>query len=181
MKERAKAALTSLQRNAYAMSMLRSRLESRINLILNENSGDKSENYQELTNILELVKCGEMILNDMSVKIESARFLQEFILIIDAAAASVSEIKNDIVHILPMAETALQEIHDAIAKVSLGTPSELRQEFEQAILAEISASVVEEGEKSNALFERLNMTVQTHAEVSTLPDEKIEDPEGITI
>src|SRR5215211_5354747 len=77
------------------MGMLRSRLESRINFILNENGGN-TEGYQELARVLELVKNGEMILNEMSEKVESARFLEEFIMIIDSAASSVSEIKGDV-------------------------------------------------------------------------------------
>ncbi|HEX2614898.1 MAG TPA: hypothetical protein VHL10_05345, partial [Nitrososphaera sp.] len=82
IKERASAALASLQRNAYAMSMLRSRLESRADFLLKEDGSD-SGSYKELSRVLELVKNGELILNEMSEKIESARFLEEFIMIMD--------------------------------------------------------------------------------------------------
>ena len=69
IRERATVALANLQRNAYAMSMLRNRLESRINFILTENAGKAGE-YQEMTGVLELVKNSELILNELSGKID---------------------------------------------------------------------------------------------------------------
>src|SRR5688500_9840515 len=139
MKERANAALASLQRNAYAMGMLRSRLESRINYALNQKGAD----CQELGRVLELVKNGEMILHEMSEKIESARFLEEFAVIMDSAASSVSDIKDDLERMVPAAEAALEEMHEAISKVSTGIPAELRQEIEPGILAEVAAAIAE--------------------------------------
>ncbi|MEW6605323.1 MAG: hypothetical protein AB1351_11640, partial [Thermoproteota archaeon] len=133
LKERANATLSNLQRNAYAMGMLRSRLESRINYALSQKQGD----CQELTRVLELVKNGELILHEMSEKIESARFLEEFVMIMDSAASSVSDIKGDLEQIMPTAEAALEEIHDAISKVSTGLASEIRREMDPAILAEV--------------------------------------------
>jgi hypothetical protein len=139
IKERANAALASLQRNAYAMGMLRSRLESRINFTLNEKGNTDSR--QELARVLELVKNGELILHEMFEKIESARFLEEFVMIMDCAASSVSEIKSDLEQMVPAAEAALEEMHDVISKVSSGLPAELRQEIEPAILAEVTAAI----------------------------------------
>ena len=171
VKERANAALASLQRNAYAMGMLRSRLESRINFILNENGG-KTEGYQELARVLELVKNGEMILNEMLEKVESARFLEEFIMIIDSAASSVSEIKGDLEQLVPMAEAALSEMHDAISRVSAGMMSpELRHEIEPAILAEASAAIA--ATSSAATVEAKN------EETESDPNE--EEPEGVAV
>jgi hypothetical protein len=116
MKDRANAALGNLQRKAYAMSLLRSRIESRINFVLS--SGGKPEGVQELTRLLELVRNGELILKEMSDKVESARFLEEFVQIINGAAESVNEIKDDVEELVPMAEAALSEMHGAISHVS---------------------------------------------------------------
>jgi hypothetical protein len=149
IKEKANAALASLQRNAYAMGMLRSRLESRINFALNEKKGGSAESCQELTRVLELVKNGELILHEMSEKIESARFLEEFVMIMDSAASSVSEIKDDIEQMVPVAEAALEEMHDAISKVSSGLPADLRQEIEPAILAEAAAAAIVAGNNNS--------------------------------
>lgn len=121
------------------MGMLRSRLESRINFIHNESG--RTEGYQELSRVLELVKNGELILHEMSEKIESARFLEEFVVIMDSAASSVSEIKGDLEQMVPAAEAALEEMHDAISKISTGLPAELRQEIEPGILAEVTAAI----------------------------------------
>jgi hypothetical protein len=136
MKERANAALASLQRNAYAMGILRSKLESRINFALNQKGG--AEGCSELTRVLELVKNGEMILHEMSEKIETARFLEEFAVIMDSAASSVRDIKEDLGQMVPAAEAALEEIHDAISRVSMGLPEEL---IEPGILAEVTAAM----------------------------------------
>ena len=136
MKERANAALASLQRNAYAMGILRSKLESRINFALNQKGG--AESRPELTRVLELVKNGEMILHEMSEKIETARFFEEFAVIMDSAASSVRDIKEDLGQMVPAAEAALEEIHDAISRVSTGLPEEL---IEPGILAEVTAAM----------------------------------------
>src|SRR5262245_1736644 len=109
------------------MSILRSKLESRINLALNEKGNH--DGRQELDRILELVKNDEMILQEMSQKIESARFLEEFVLIMDSAASSVSSVKSDLEQIVPAAEAALEQMHDAISSVSSGLSAELKQEI----------------------------------------------------
>jgi hypothetical protein len=139
IKERANAALASLQRNAYAMGMLRSRLESRITLTLNEKGN--TNGCEELTRVLELVKNGELILHEMSEKIESFSFLEEFVTIMDSAASSVSMIKTDLEQMMPAAEAALEEMHDAISKISTGLQEELRKGMEPAILAEVTAAI----------------------------------------
>lgn len=140
VKERANAALASLQRNAYALSTLRSRLESRINFVIGNGGANSSESSRELTKVLQLVKASEIILNEMSEKIESARFLEEFILIIDSAAASVRDIKSDVEGLVPMAEAALSEMHDAIARISMGATQQ-PEKCDPAILAQISATL----------------------------------------
>lgn len=140
LRERATVALANLQRNAYAMGMLRAKIESRMNFILKGSSADE---YQELARVLELVKNGELILNELSGKVEAARFLEEFVAIIDGAAESVSEIKGDVEHLVPLAETAIAEMHDALSKISGGlyTPEpDLPQvEVQKMIIAEATA------------------------------------------
>ncbi|AFU57508.1 MAG: hypothetical protein QXX64_02110 [Nitrososphaera sp.] len=173
IKERANAALASLQRNAYAMGMLRSRLESRINFTLNEKGS--TESCQELTRVLELVKNGEMILHEMSEKIESARFLEEFVMIMDSAASSVSEIKDDIEQMMPAAEAALEEMHDAISKVSSGLPADLRQEIEPAILAEAVAAIAA-GNASAAVIEAKE---EKEEKTAAVPEQEEEEPESV--
>lgn len=176
MKERASAALASLQRNAYAMSMLRSRLESRADFLLKEDGGDSGA-YKELSRVLELVKNGELILNEMSEKIESARFMEEFIMIMDSAAESVSGIKDDMEQLVPVAEAALEEMQDAIAKVSVGIPAELRQEMEPEILAQVSAAIA--SEKATAALAAAS--VEAKRQAPALVEEKVEEPEGVAI
>jgi hypothetical protein len=159
IKERANAALASLQQNSYAMSMLRFSLESRINFIVNDKGN--SEGYQELTRVLELVKNGELMLNMISERIESARYLDEFIMIIDNAALSISDIRNDLEQIVPAAEAALSEMHDAIAEVSTGLLLDLKQEIKPAVLAEVSATAVAASKPNTATVDQKEATTLT--------------------
>lgn len=139
MKDRASASLANLQRKAYAMSMLRSRIESRIDIILQ--NGGNAGNTGELNRLLDLVKNGEQILKEVSDRVESARFLEEFVHIINGAAESVNEIKGDVEELVPMAEAALVQMHDAIAQISVVVVPESREEIDPSILAQISAEV----------------------------------------
>lgn len=152
------------------MGILRSRLESRINFVLKESSG-KPDGYQELNRVLELVKNGELILHEMSQKIESARFLEEFVMIMDSAASSVSEIKDDIEQMMPAAEAALEEMHDAISKISTGLTEGLRKEIEPAILAELTAAIAADSYNAIADIEM--------KEDALLLKEKEEEPEPV--
>ena len=63
------------------MNILRSHLESPINFIVS-NKG-KTEHYQELAWMLELVEKGQFILNVISDRIEPVRYLDEFITILN--------------------------------------------------------------------------------------------------
>ncbi|MGI0012318.1 MAG: hypothetical protein ACREBU_02585 [Nitrososphaera sp.] len=141
VKERANAALSSLQRSAQALSMLRSRLESRIGSVARTAN---KESCQELIRVLELVKSGELILGEMSEKLESARFLEDFIRIMDDAAKSFREIESDVQELAPMAEAALSEMHDAITSVSIGMMPEQKQLIDPTILEQAS-SVIQPG------------------------------------
>ncbi len=159
------------------MGMLRSRLESRINFALNEKKGGSAESCQELTRVLELVKNGELILHEMSEKIESARFLEEFVMIMDSAASSVSEIKDDIEQMVPVAEAALEEMHDAISKVSSGLPADLRQEIEPAILAEAAAAAIVAGNNNNSTTRATAAVAETKKEEEEAALAQIEEEE----
>lgn len=144
LRERAAVALASLERNAYAMGMLRGRIESRASFVL-KSQGNNSDEYQELARVLELVKNGELILNELSGKMEAARFLEEFVMIINGAAESVSAVKGDMEHLVPLAENALAEMHDAISKISGGLytpdPEPAQIDMQNRILAEATAAI----------------------------------------
>lgn len=134
-------ALASIQRNAYAMSLLRSRLESRV-------GGSTGDSRQELARVLELVKNGEVILTEMSGKMEAAKYLEEFITIIDSAAGSVGEIRDDVEKMVPLAEDALAEIHQAVSRISGGNyPGAPPTNVElQRLIMEEAAQAVKEAE-----------------------------------
>ncbi|NWG37504.1 hypothetical protein [Nitrososphaera sp.] len=161
LRERAQLALASIQRNAYAMSVLRARLESRV-------GASNGDSRQELERVLELVKNGEVILNEMSGKMEAAKYLEEFITIIDSAAGSVGEIRDDIEKMVPIAESALAEIHEAVAKISGG-------EYPGAppTSQELQKLIMEEAENAAKAAEA-KMPVPPAAEAAAEPEQERE-------
>jgi len=112
------------------------------------------------------VKNGEMILHEMLEKIESARYLEEFAVIMNSAASSVQEIKEDLEQMVPAAEAALEEMHDAISRASTGIPTEL---IEPGIFAEVTAAMAT-GKADVSTLE---------AEAAQARVEKAEEPEPV--
>jgi hypothetical protein len=137
IKERENSPLSTVQHNACAMNILRSRLESRINFIVT-NKG-KTEHYQELAWMLELVEKGEFILNVISDRIESVQYLHEFITIMGNVSSSISEVRNDVEQTVEAAEASLSGLHDAISKVSTRILPDLRQEIKPVLVSEVSS------------------------------------------
>jgi hypothetical protein len=164
MRDRANAAHANLQRKAYALSILRSRVESRINAVLS--SGGASNSAQELGRLLDLVKNGELILRDMSEKVESARFLEEYIQIISGAAESVNEIKDDVEELVPVAEAALTQMHEVISHVSSVMSSGSKEEIDPSILAQVSAEIAFASSNSRTEISKREGEIQDSAQAS---------------
>ena len=106
------------------MNILRSRLESGINFIIN--SKGKTEHYQELALVLELVEKGELILNVISDRVDSVQYLDEFMTIISSAALSISEVRVDVEQTVEAAEASLSGLHEVISSVSTRILPDLR-------------------------------------------------------
>jgi hypothetical protein len=136
IKERENSPLSTVKHNACALNILRSRLESRINFIVS-NKG-KTEHYQELAWMLELVEKGEFILNVISDRIDSVQYLDEFITIRSNVSSSISEVRDDVEQTVEAAEASLSGLHDAISKVSTRLLPDLRQEIEPVLVSELS-------------------------------------------
>jgi hypothetical protein len=136
VKERDNSALATLQQNAPAMNILRSSLESRRNLIIS-NKGS-SEDYEELARVLDLVKKGELVLDAISDRKESAQYLDEFITIINNAALYMGEVRDDIDNTIVVAGALLSQLHDAIFKVPTGVLPDSRDGIEPSLFAELS-------------------------------------------
>lgn len=136
IRERENSPLSTVKHNACALNTLRSRLESRINFIVS-NKG-KTEHYQELAWMLELVEKGEFILNVISDRIDSVQYLDEFITIRSNVSSSISEVRDDVEQTVEAAEASLSGLHDAISKVSTRLLPDLRQEIEPVLVSELS-------------------------------------------
>ena len=107
-----------------------------MNLIIN-NKGS-TEDYEELACVLDVVKKGELVLNAISDRKESAQYLEEFITIINNAALSMGELRNDIDDTIVLAGGLLSQLHDAISKLSTGALPDSREEIEPSLFAELS-------------------------------------------
>lgn len=168
MKERANTALANLQRNSYALSVLRSRMESRINFISNGKSSSKNEDCQELAKVLDLVRHGEMVLNELSERIEAARFLEEFVSIIENATLSVREIKDDVEMLVPEAEEAIREMNDAVSKIRIkmnlselgDADDQLGREIQDGILIDVAMEISRKAEEREKLQQLLGNVQQ---------------------
>jgi hypothetical protein len=137
IKERTNSPPATFQQNAYAMNILRSRLESRINFIIN--SKGKTEHYQELAWVLGLVEKGEPILNVISDRVDCVQYLDDFLrIIISNAALSINEVRDEVEQTVEAAEVSLSGLYDAISKMSTRILQDLRQEFESAPPVELS-------------------------------------------
>ena len=98
----------------------------------------KTEHYQDLTWMLELVEKGEFILNVISDRIDSVQYLDELITIRSNVSSSISEVRDDVEQTVEAAEASLSGLHDAISKVSTRLLPDLRQEIEPVLVSELS-------------------------------------------
>jgi hypothetical protein len=125
LKERTYQAISDLETEIKAVHSLRNRLQSTVNDTLASaiRSDDKEmanryiEEYDDLVNLLNIVKSGEILLQNLSVKVDSARYLHEFIVILNSAMMSLRVIKSDISRIVPTIDTTLDTIGNSITEI----------------------------------------------------------------
>lgn len=125
LKERTFQAISDLETELKAMYSLRSRLQSSVGdaLTLAMRSSEKEvtdrqmEDYDDLVNLLNIVKSAEFLLQNLSVKIDSTRYLQELVTILDRAMVSLRVIKSDISTIVPAIDTKIDKISNSIIEI----------------------------------------------------------------
>ncbi|MEM2760464.1 MAG: hypothetical protein QXU32_08065 [Nitrososphaerales archaeon] len=125
LKERTFQAISDLETEIKAIHSLRSRLKSSVNdslfAAMKVENKEKSlcyiDEYNDLTNLLAIVRSAEMLLQNLSVKIDSVRYLQELVTILDSATRSVHMIKFDISRLLPAVNSALDMINGTIVEM----------------------------------------------------------------
>jgi hypothetical protein len=125
LKERTYQAMSDLETEIKTMHSLRNRLQSTVNDALtsamksdnNELATHYIEEYDDLMNLLKIVKSAEILLQNLSVKIDSARYLQELVAILDNATISLRVIKSDISRVVPAIDTTLDKISNSITEI----------------------------------------------------------------
>jgi hypothetical protein len=125
LKERTFQAMSNLETELKAMHSLRNRLQTNVNdSLMQAMKSDNKElathyidEYDDLVNLLNIVKSAEILLQNLSVKIDSARYLQEFVNILDNAMRSVRVIKSDISRIVPVVDSTLDTINHSIIEM----------------------------------------------------------------
>ena len=125
LKERTYQAMSDLEMELKAMHSLHNRLQSTVNDALASAMKSDSkelathyiEEYDDLVNLLNIVKSAEILLQNLSVKIDSARYLQELVVILDSAMISLRVIKSDISRVVPAIDTTLDKISNSITDI----------------------------------------------------------------
>lgn len=123
LKERTVQAMYNLEIEIKAMHSLRNRLQKNVNdSLLEAVKSDEStthylDEYDDLIMLLNIVKSAEMLLQNLSVKIDSTQYLQEFVNILDSAMRSVYTIKSDISRIVPVVDSTLDRINNSIMEM----------------------------------------------------------------
>ncbi len=125
LKERTFQAMSNLETELKAMHSLRNRLQTNVNdSLMQAMKSDNKElatqyidEYDDLVNLLNIVNSAEMLLQNLSVKIDSARYLQEFVNILENAMRSVRVIKSDISRIVPVVDSTLDRINHSIIEI----------------------------------------------------------------
>jgi hypothetical protein len=123
LKERTVQAMYNLEIEIKAIHSLRNRLQKDVNDSLLEavKSDEPTTHYldecDDLVKLLNIVKSAEMLLQNLSVKIDSTQYLQEFVNILDSAMRSVYTIKSDISRIVPVVDSTLDRINNSIMEM----------------------------------------------------------------
>ena len=138
LKERTFQAISDLETEIKSMHSLRSRLQSNVNdVLLSAMKSDNKElathyieEYDDLANLLNIVRSAELLLQNLSVKIDSTRYLQELVTILDSAMGSLRVIKADISRIVPAIDSRLNTISSSIIEIK--TDLQIKELFEQS-------------------------------------------------
>jgi len=123
LKERTVQAMYNLETEIKAIHSLRNRLQKNVNDSLleavksDEPTTHYLDEYDDLVKLLNIVKSAEMLLQNLSVKIDSTQYLQEFVNILDSAMRSVYTIKSDISRIVPVVDSTLDRINNSIMEM----------------------------------------------------------------
>ncbi len=125
LKDKTYQAMSDLETEIKAMHSLRNRLQCTVNdaLASTMRSENKElalqsvEQHDDLVYMLDIVKSAEILLQNLSVKIDSARYLQEFVSILDRAMTSLHIVKSDISRIVPAIDTKLDAITNSMADI----------------------------------------------------------------
>ena len=91
------------------------------------------------------MKKGELVVNAISDRKESAQYLDEFITIINNAALYMGEVRNDIDNTIVVAGALLSQLHYAISKVATGVLPDSRDGIKPSLFAELSTTILAAG------------------------------------
>lgn len=178
LKERTCQAISDLETEIKAMYSLRSRLQSSVNDALasamssydKEQATRKIEDYDELANLLNIVRSAEMLLQNLSVKIDSTRYLQELVTILDRAMVSLRVIKSDISGIVPAIDTTLDMITNSIVEIRTDLKIEEEEISVQNNGSELPAVIAEVAIELPSLEKQ-----GKPASAATIPDTRTEE------
>ena len=117
--------MNNLEDEIMAMHSLQDKLHKHVNdSVLDATKLDNKEfdthyrgRYENLVNLLEIVKFSEKPLEILSVKIDTTRYLQEFVNILESAICSANAMKSNLVRSVTEVDSTLEKIRNSIMEI----------------------------------------------------------------
>jgi hypothetical protein len=124
LKERTLEAMGSLEIEIRAMHHLRNRLQTTLSNSLTLGNRDDRPfapnlvgDSENLINLVNIVKHAEVLLQNLSVKMDSVLYLQEFVTILDSAMRSARILKSDVSRIVPAIDHTLDKVSTSLVEM----------------------------------------------------------------
>ena len=125
LRKRTFQAMNNLEDEIMAMHSLQDKLHKHVNdSVLDATKLDNKEfdthyrgRYENLVNLLEIVKFSEKLLEILSVKIDTTRYLQEFVNILESAICAANAMKSNLVRSVTEVDSTLEKIRNSIMEI----------------------------------------------------------------
>ncbi len=125
LRKRTFQAMNNLEDEIMAMHSLQDKLHKHVNdSVLDAIKLDNKEfdtyykgGYENLVNLLDIVKFFEKLLEILSVKMDTTRYLQEFVNILESAICSANAMKSNLVRSVTEVDSTLEKIRNSIMEI----------------------------------------------------------------
>ena len=125
LRKRTFRAMNNLEDEIKEMHLLEDRLHKHVNdsvldAIKLDNKGFDThyrDGYENVLNLLDIVKFAEKLLQILSAKMDNTRYLQEFVNILESAICSANAVKSNLVKSVTEVDSTLDKIRNSIMEI----------------------------------------------------------------